>query len=218
MADNRNREYHIRQIMSGTGTISGNFSATANTVTEFEVAGLDPGTSYKLWFVAVDSVGNFSAFSKVSPGQCCVTAMTTGTAPATPSVSPSSAASLGTASDPSPAQASPSTLQTPLQAEPAAPVAITEPEPEPEPTVTLSRTSLSLSTGQSAALTPTVENLEGDYSIIWTTSSPGTAFVDLEGNVTAIGPVTADVKATVRQDGEDVLSATCSVTVDGGGR
>ena len=208
--DARALENHILQIVSGSGALQhGQASMRGDQDQTFTISGLSAGVSYDVWYVARDTAGNYSAFSKASPDRFCrLTASTAGSAAAPLSTS----GEASSASTPGAAPAAP--LQTPAGASPQAPVQAVPAPAAPEPALTLSAESLALRSGETETLIPTVENLEGDYSVVWTTSDRGTAFVDLSGNVTAVGPGSAAVKATIRQNGEDVLTATCSVTVN----
>ncbi|MEC7264555.1 MAG: IPT/TIG domain-containing protein, partial [Bacteroidota bacterium] len=73
--------------------------------------------------------------------------------------------------------------------------------------ITLDKSSLNLFTLDEAALTATVS--EANLAITWSSDNENVAVVDENGNVTATGSGTANIKAAV--DGDE---ATCTVTVN----
>lgn len=67
----------VRQIESGTNSIAhGKASVQANTDAAIDIDGLDPATSYDIYFVALDSSGNYSQLVKGSPDTYMLTAET----------------------------------------------------------------------------------------------------------------------------------------------
>ncbi len=78
--------------------------------------------------------------------------------------------------------------------------------------VTLSATSLTLTEKETTTLTATVEPTDAtNQKVTWSSSAPGVATVDANGNVTAEGAGTATITVTT-EDG--YKTATCTVTVE----
>lgn len=92
--------------------------------------------------------------------------------------------------------------------------------PAPAAEISLSRTALSLGYGESATLTASVANLDGEYSILWESDRDGVSISSAYGTAVTVTntntgeatfPVT--VTATVIQGSARLLSSSCTVTV-----
>ena len=159
------------QIIGGSdpSVSHGNVPVSADTDRAFQVAGLEAGRSYDVYFVAADKADNYSEIQSV--------------------LNKSTVAA-------------------------------------PDPSVKLSASSLSLDHGKGAALTATVANLNGSYSIVWESNTQAVTISPAYGATVTVTntnsgeeTVPAVVTATVVQgsapmSGADgtTLSATCSVT------
>ncbi len=75
-----------------------------------------------------------------------------------------------------------------------------------------------LESGSTASLNALVMPLKAapDYDVLWDSSNPEVATVD-NGNVTAVGPGTATIKASLMKDGKETMSRAVDVTVTGDG-
>ena len=87
----------------------------------------------------------------------------------------------------------------------------TDPEEPSSVTLTLDQSELSLASGQSAALTATLDPAEEGASITWSSSDPAAAAVSSQGTVTNLhtGEDTVTVTITASWNG---LSASCTVS------